>query len=63
MKQEKRTNVKSITVNKTKVSLKAKKTFQIKATAKTENAKKKGSYSIFVIANNGVSKEIKVTVK
>ena len=94
MSQEKSTNVKSITVNKTKVSLKAKKTFQIKASAKAENkkkkllahtdkfryytndkkvaevtrkgkirAKKKGSCSIFVIANNGVSKEIKVTVK
>ena len=94
MKEEKTTNVKSISVNKTKVSLKAKKTFQIKATAKAENktkkllahtdkfryytndkkvvtvtkkgkiqAKKKGSCSIFVIANNGVSKEIKVTVK
>lgn len=94
MSQEKSTNVKSISVNKTKVSLKEKKTFQIKATAKAENkkkkllahadkfryytndkkvatvtkkgkiqAKKKGSCSIFVIANNGVSKEIKVTVK
>lgn len=94
MSQEKSTNVKSISVNKTKVSLKAKKTFQIKANAKAENkkkkllahtdkfryytndkkvatvtkkgkiqAKKKGSCSIFVIANNGVSKEIKVTVK
>lgn len=94
MSQEKNTNVKSISVNKTKISLKAKKTFQIKASAKAENkkkkllahtdkfryytndkkvatvtkkgkiqAKKKGSCSIFVIANNGVSKEIKVTVK
>lgn len=94
MSQEKNTNVKSISVNKTKVSLKAKKTFQIKVSAKAENkkkkllshtdkfryytndkkvatvtkkgkiqAKKKGSCSIFVIANNGVSKEIKVTVK
>lgn len=94
MSQEKSTNVKSISVNKAKVSLKEKKTFQIKATAKAENkkkkilahadkfryytndkkvatvtkkgkiqAKKKGSCSIFVIANNGVSKEIKVTVK
>ena len=94
MKQEKNTNVKSISVNKTKVSLKRKKTFQIKATAKAEDkkkkllthtskfryytndktvatvtkngkiqAKKKGSCTVFVIANNGVSKEIKVTVK
>lgn len=94
MKQEKHTNVKSISVNKTKVSLKRKKTFQIKAIAKGEDkkkkllthtskfryytndktvaavtkngkiqAKKKGSCTVFVIANNGVSKEIKVTVK
>ncbi|MCI8337632.1 MAG: hypothetical protein HFH62_02960 [Lachnospiraceae bacterium] len=93
MKGEKHTNARKIKVNKSKVTLKAKKTFQIKATAVLENkkkkllnhdkkfryytdnkgvasiskkgkitAKKKGSCSVFVIANNGVAKQIRVTV-
>lgn len=93
MKGENHTNAKKIKVNKAKVALKAKKTFQIKATAVLENkkkkllnhdkkfryytddkgvasiskkgkitAKKKGSCSVFVIANNGVAKQIKVIV-
>ena len=57
MSQEKSTNVKSITVNKTN-----KKVAEVTRKGKIR-AKKKGSCSIFVIANNGVSKEIKVTVK
>ena len=94
MKQEKHTNVKKIKLNKTKLVLKSKKTFQIKATAIKENkkkkllgherifryytgnkavatvtkngkirAKKQGTCTIFVIANNGVANTIKLTVK
>lgn len=93
MKQEKHTNVKKITLNKTKLVLKPKNTFQIKVTAIKENKKKKllnherifryysgnkavatvtkngkikaknqGTCTIFVIANNGVAKTIKLTV-
>lgn len=94
MKRERHTNAKRVKVNKAQVALKAKKTFQIKATAVLENpkkkllnhdkkfryyvdnkdvasvdkkgmvkAKKKGICSVFVIANNGVAKQVKVTVK
>ena len=94
MTNEKRTNIKSIKVNKTKLSLKNGKTFQIKTKLTLENKKKKplthaaklryytddktvavvsksgkitakdkGTCTIYVIANNGVSKKIKVTVK
>lgn len=94
MKNEKRTNIKSIKVNKSKITLKKGKTFRIKAKLQLENrkkkplthaaklryytddktvavvskdgkitAKKKGKCNIYVIANNGVSKKIKVTVK
>lgn len=94
MKNAKQTNVKSIRANKTKITLKKGKTFQIKAKIKRENGKKKalshaaklryytdngkiaavsrkgkitakgkGICRIYVIANNGVSKKIKVTVK
>lgn len=94
MKEEKHTNVKKIKLNKTKLVLKSKKTFPIKATMIKENkkkkvldheselryytgnkavatvtkngkitAKKQGSCTIFVIANNGVAKTIKLTVK
>ena len=94
MKQAKTTNVTTLKVNKQKVTLKAGKTFRLKCTAKTENAKKKvlshttkfryytsnskiatvsksgvitaqgkGRCKIYVMANNGVYKTIKVTVK
>lgn len=94
MKQEKHTNVKNIKLNKTKLVLKPKKKFKIKATAVAEKkkrpllahepkfryytgnkevaavtkngvvkARKKGTCTIFVIANNGVAKTVKVTVK
>ena len=93
MNKEKRTNVKSIKLNKKNVVLRTKKTFQIKAVVKKENrkkkllaheaefryytdnreivslskrgrirAKKKGSCTVFVIANNGVSNKVKVIV-
>lgn len=94
MKNAKRTNIKSIKVNKTKLTLKKGKSFKIKTKLILENkkkkplthaaklryytdnktvavvsksgkitAKKKGKCNIYVIANNGVSKKIKVTVK
>lgn len=94
MKRERHTNAKRIKVNRAKVTLKGKKTFQIKATAVLENrkkkllnhdrkfryyvdnrdvasvnkkgkikGKKKGSCLVFVTANNGVTKQIKVTVR
>lgn len=94
MKQEKHTNVKKIKLNKTKLVLKSKQTFQMKVTAIKENkkkklldherilryysgnkavatvtkngkikAKKQGTCTIFVIANNGVANTIKLTVK
>lgn len=94
MKGEKHTNVKKIKLNKTKLVLKSKKTFPVKATMIKENKKKKvldhelklryytgnkavatvtkngkitaknqGTCTIFVIANNGVAKTIKLTVK
>lgn len=94
MKEEKHTNVKKIKLNKTKLVLKSKKTFPIKATMIKENkkkkvldhelklryytgnkavatvtkngkitAKKQGTCTIFVIANNGVAKTIELTVK
>lgn len=94
MKNEKRTNIKSIKVNKTKLSLKNGKTFQIKTKLTLENKKKKplthaaklryytddktvaivsksgkitakgkGECTVYVIANNGVSRKIKVIVK
>lgn len=94
MKNAKRTNIKSIKVNKTKLTLKKGKSFKIKTKLTLENkkkkplthaaklryytdnktvavvsksgkitAKKKGKCNIYVIANNGVSKKIKVTVK
>ena len=94
MKYEKRTNVKKITVNKAKVTLRPKNKFQIRAKTVlwnkkkkvlkhvealryyTENkkvamvskkgkitAKGKGTCTVYVIANNGVAKKIKVKVK
>ncbi len=94
MKYEKRTNVKTITVNKAKVTLRPKNKFQIRAKTVlwdkkkkvlkhvdalryyTENkkvasiskkgkitAKGKGTCTVYVIANNGVAKKIKVRVK
>lgn len=94
MKQEKHTNVKKIKLNKTKLVLKPKKKFKVKATAIAEKkrkpllahepkfryytgnkevatvskkgvvkARKKGTCTIYVIANNGVAKTVKVTVK
>lgn len=93
-KSEKTTNVKSIRLNKSKLTLKKGKTFQIKATLVKENkkkkllkqvaecryltsdkkiatvdkkgkikAKKKGKCVIYAITNNGVSAQVKVTVK
>lgn len=94
MRREKHTNAKRIKVNRAKVTLKGKGTFQIKARAVLENRKKKllghdrkfryyvdnrdvatvskkgkirgkekGTCSVFVTANNGVAKQMKVTVK
>lgn len=94
MKKDKRTNAKKVITNKSKVTLKAGKTFKIKASMTKENKKKKllqhavkfryytddyrvatvdkkgkikavasGKCNIYVIANNGVYKKIKVTVK
>lgn len=94
MKYEKRTNVKKITVNKAKVTLRPKKKFQIRAKTVLWNRKKKvlkhvaalryytgnkkvaavskkgritakgkGTCTVYVIANNGVAKKIKVKVK
>ena len=90
------TNAKSVSVNKTKVTLKKEKTFKIKAKVKKVNknkklmpkshaptlrymtsnskiasvnsggkitAKGKGTCYIYVYAHNGVSKQVKVTVK
>ena len=94
MKRERHTNAKRIKVNKSKVALKGKKTFQIRAAAVLENrkkkllshdrkfryyvdnrdvasvnkkgkikGKKKGTCSVFVRANNGVARQVRVTVK
>ena len=94
MIDNKQTNAKSVSVNKTDVVLTKKQTFTIKAKIKLENGKKKpllhtaefryyttdakvakvnsdgvitakgaGSCTIYVLANNGVYKKIKVTVK
>ena len=92
MKYDKQTNVRKIKVNKSKITLKKGKTFQIKTKLRLENrkkkvlshvaklryytdnskvvsakgkisAKRKGKCTIYVIANNGVSKKMKVTVK
>lgn len=94
MKQASRTNAVSIKVNRTKVTLKAGKTFKLKCEVKPENsqkkllshssvyslstsnsriatvnkngvieAKAKGTCGIYVLANNGVYKRVKVTVK
>ena len=94
MGQSKYTNVKNVTVNRTKLTLKKGKNFRIRAKAVSENrrkkllahadkfryytsdksvatvtekgkirAKKKGVCMIYVVANNGVTKKIKVTVK
>lgn len=94
MKYEKRTNVKKITVNKARVTLRPKKKFQIRAKTVKWNKKKKalkhvaalryytgnkkvatvskkgritakgkGTCTVYVIANNGVAKKIKVKVK
>lgn len=94
MKYEKRTNVKKITVNKAKVTLRPKNKLQIKVKTVLWNKKKKvlnhvaalryytgnkkvasvskegritakgkGTCTVYVIANNGVAKKIKVKVK
>ena len=94
MLDNKQTNAKSVSVNKTDVVLTKKQTFTIQAKIKLENGKKKpllhtaefryyttdakvakvnsdgaitakgaGSCTIYVLANNGVYKKIKVTVK
>ena len=94
MSVSKYTNPKSVKVTKSSVSLKVKKTYQIKASMTVENskkkvlthtkkfryytndttiatvdkngkitAKKKGSCTIYVLATNGMAKEVKVTVK
>ena len=94
MLDNRQTNAKSVSVNKTDVVLTKKQTFTIQAKIKLENGKKKpllhtsefryyttdarvakvnsdgvitakgaGSCTIYVLANNGVYKKIKVTVK
>lgn len=95
MPGNKRTNVKSITVPKTKLTLNIEQGYQIESTAVLEEkgkkvlrhvseyryfstdpdivkvnrttgkfvARKKGSCYIYVVANNGVYKRIKITVK
>lgn len=95
MPGNKRTNVKSITVPKTKLALNIEQGYQIEPTAVVEEmgkkalrhvseyryfstdpdivkvnrttgkvvARKKGSCYIYVVANNGVYKRIKITVK
>lgn len=94
MSVSKYTNPKSVKVTKSSVSLKVKKTYQIKASMTLENskkkvlthtakfryytndksiatvdkngkitAKKKGSCKIYVLATNGVAKQVTVTVK
>ena len=94
MKKAATTNVASIKVNKTKVTLSVGKTFKLKCRIKSENnrkdlishtsfyryyttnskvatvskagvikAKGKGTCSIYVLANNGVYKKVKVKVK
>ena len=94
MLENKQTNAKSVSVNKTDVVLTKKQTFTIQAKIRLENGKKKpllhtaefryyttdakvakvnrdgvitakgtGSCTVYVLANNGVYKKIKVTVK
>lgn len=94
MKNAKKTNAKSITVNKTKVTLREGKTFKLKCKVKEEGSRKKlllhtdifryhtsdssiatvsksgkikalkkGTCTIYIFANNGVYKSVKVTVK
>ena len=94
MKNDKKTNAKKVTVNKTSVTLKAGKTFVIKSSTKLENVKKKqllhakeyryytsnkevayvskkgkvkavkkGKCVIYILANNGVYRKIKIVVK
>lgn len=94
MKYEKRTNVKTIAVNKAKVTLRLKNKFQIRSKTTLWNKKKKvlkhvealryytgnkkvatvskngritakgkGTCTVYVIANNGVARRIKVRVK
>lgn len=94
MLDNRQTNAKSVSVNKTDVVLNKNKTFTIKAQTKLENSKKTqlqhaaeyryytsnarvakvnsdgvitakgaGSCTVYVLANNGVYKKIKVTVK
>ena len=94
MKNAKKTNAKSITVNKTKVTLREGKTFKLKCKVKKAGSRKKlllhtdkfryhtsdssiatvsksgkikalkkGTCTIYIFANNGVYKSVKVTVK
>ena len=94
MKNAKKTNAKSITVNKEKVTIREGKTFKLKCKVKTASgrkkqllhtdkfryhtsdssiatvsksgkikAHKKGTCTIYIFANNGVYKSVKVTVK
>lgn len=94
MKADKKTNVKTLSVNKTKVTLKKGQTFKVKGSVELENtakkqllhaeeyryytsdksiakvskkgkikAVKKGKCTVYVLANNGIYKKIKVTVK
>ena len=94
MKNAKKTNAKSITVNKTKVTLREGKTFKLKCKVEKAGSRKKlllhtdifryhtsdssiatvsksgkikalkkGTCTIYIFANNGVYKSVKVTVK